>query len=368
MYIHQLQDWTDFRWEAEAVINLLSEVRNLQGRLIGKMGMYGFDLRNDALLETFAQDAVKSTEIEGEVLNSDQVRSSVAKRLGIEQGGYVPSDRNVDGMVDMLIDATTNNSIPLSQERLFDWHSALFPTGRSSMFKLTVGQWRTGLSGPMRVISGTVGKETVHFVAPDAQLVPSEMDEFINWFNQATSEDLVIKAAIAHLWFITIHPFQDGNGRMARALTDMLLSRADGSSQRYYSMSAQIMVQRKEYYAILEKTQKGDRDITAWIVWFLQCLINALKSSDTTLSKVSQKASFWQIHSSTLLNNRQVKVINKLLDGFEGKLNSSKWAKINKCSKDSAVRDINDLIKKKILKKEAAGGRSTSYTLSSLES
>ncbi len=364
-YIHQKDNWRNFSWINDEFINLLSEARNLQGRLIGKMESLGFELRNEALLETLTLDVLKSAEIEGELLNPEQVRSSIAQRLGMEFVGAIMSDRNVDGMVDMMIDATRNCFKPLTVERLFDWHAALFPMGRSGIFKITIADWRKDTSGQMQVVSGAAGREKVHFQAPDADLIEMEMNRFIKWFNEENKIDLVIKAAIAHLWFVTIHPFQDGNGRITRALTDMLLAQSDKSTQRFYSMSAQIRVERKEYYEILEKTQKGDLDISEWIKWFLSCLINALKSTDNILTRVLLKADFWNRNSKTIINERQKTILNKLLDGFEGKLTSMKWAKITKCSKDTAIRDINDLINKDILQKESAGGRSTNYELRS---
>lgn len=335
----------------------------MQGRLTGKMESLGFDLRNEAVLETLTLDVMKTSEIEGEVLPADQVRSSIARRLGMDVAGLVDSDRNVDGVVDMMLDATRNCYEPLTRERLFDWHSALFPAGRSGMQKISVAAWRKDTTGPMQVVSGPMGKEKVHFQAPHSDFVEKEMKEFLRWFNHKDQADLVIKAAIAHFWFVTIHPFEDGNGRMARALADMLLARSDKSSQRFYSMSAQIRQERKGYYAILEKTQKGDPDITLWIEWFLQCLIHALEASDSILTRVLVKAGFWSRHARTSFNERQKKLINKLLDGFEGKLSSSKWAKIAKCSKYTAIRDINDLLSKGVLRKEEAGGRSTHYQL-----
>jgi Fic family protein len=362
-FIHQKVNWPNFTWNNDEIVNLLSETRNLQGRLIGKMESLGFDLRNEALLDTLTLDVLKSSEIEGEYLNPDQVRSSIARRLGMEIAGSVESDRNVDGVVEMMLDATQNCFKPLTAERLFDWHAALFPTGRSGMYKITVGDWRKDTTGPMQVVSGALEKEKVHFQAPDSILVEKEMNQFLDWFNNNLKVDLVIKAAIAHLWFVTIHPFEDGNGRITRALTDMLLAQSDKSNQRFYSMSAQIRIERRQYYEILEKTQKGNLDITEWIKWFLNCLINSLKSTDSTLLKVLIKADFWTKHSKTIINDRQKKLLNKLLDGFDGKLTSSKWAKIAKCSKDTAIRDINDLIDKNILQKEAAGGRSTNYEL-----
>jgi len=362
-FIHQLDNWSNFTWRLDEFINLLSEVRNLQGRILGRMESLGFDLRNEATLETLTLDVLKSTEIEGEILNPDQVRSSIARRLGMEIAGSVESDRNVDGMVEMMIDATQNSIKPLTAERLFDWHAALFPARRSGMYKITVGNWRTDSTGPMQVVSGAMGMEKVHFQSPDSSLIEAEMNRFLTWFNTNNELDLVLKAAVAHLWFVTIHPFDDGNGRITRALTDMLLAQSDRSSQRFYSMSAQIRIERKQYYEILEKTQKGNLDITDWIKWFLSCLKNALKSTSTVLNRVLFKADFWNRHAKTVMNERQKRLLNKILNGFEGKLTSSKWAKIAKCSKDTAIRDINDLISKNILQKEEAGGRSTNYEL-----
>ena len=362
-FIHQLDNWPEFTWNSNDFMNLLSEARNLQGRLLGKMETLGFDLRNEALLDTLTLDVIKSSEIEGEFLNPDQVRSSIARRLGMEIAGSIDSDRNVEGVVEMMLDATQNCFKPLTANRLFDWHAALFPTGRSGMYKITVADWRKDTTGPMQVVSGAMGKEKVHFHAPESELVEKEMTRFLDWFNGNATLDLVVKAAVAHLWFVTIHPFDDGNGRITRALTDMLLAKSDKSNQRFYSMSAQIRNERKQYYEMLEKTQKGNLDITDWIVWFLTCLTNALKSTGLVLTKVLFKADFWQKHTDTLINERQRKLLNKVMDGFDGKLTSSKWAKIAKCSKDSAVRDINDLINKGILQKEASGGRSTNYEL-----
>lgn len=362
-YIHEKDNWPNFTWRSDEFIGLLSNARNLQGRLIGKMESLGFDLREEALLETLTLDVLKSAEIEGELLNPEQVRSSIARILGLEFAGSITSDRNVEGMVQMMIDATQNCFKPLTAERLFDWHAGLFPMGRSGIFKITVADWRKDTAGAMQVVSGAAGREKVHFQAPDANLIEKEMIHFLEWFNREEKIDLVIKAAVAHLWFVTIHPFQDGNGRITRALTDMLLAQSDRSTQRFYSMSAQIRIERKQYYEKLESTQKGDLDITEWIEWFLTCLINALKSTNEILNRVLYKADFWSTHSKTIINERQKKVLNKLLDGFEGKITSMKWAKIAKCSKDTAVRDINDLISKNVLQKENAGGRSTNYEL-----
>ncbi len=362
-YIYQYPNWPNFFWDNNRIISLLSEARNLQGRLTGKMESLGFELRDEALLETLTQDVIKSSEIEGEILNPESVRSSIAQRLGIAFAGIPTHERNVDGMVDIMIDATKNCFMPLTKDRLFDWHAALFPTGRNGMFKITVADWRKDLRGKMQVVSGAAGRETIHFQAPDAEMIDAEMSIFINWFNENQDLDLVIKSAIAHLWFVTLHPFQDGNGRITRALTDLLLARSDNSTQRFHSMSAQIRIERKSYYNILEKTQKGGLDISDWILWFLNCLIKALKASEITLNKVFTKSSFWKLHEHLNLNERQKKVLNILLKGFEGNLTSIKWAKIGKCSKDTAIRDINDLIEKAVLKKLEAGGRSTNYEL-----
>ena len=362
-YIHQLHDWPNFSWNPEVVLRPLGTVRHVQGILLGKMSALGFVLQQEASLETLTLDVLKSTEIEGEFLNPEQVRSSIARRLGMDISGLVPSDRHVDGVVDMMLDATQYNDQPLTAERLFGWHAALFPTGRSGMYKIVAGAWRDDATGPMQVVSGGMGRKRVHFQAPDAGVLDKEMGAFIHWFNEEDQLDPVIKAALAHLWFVTIHPFDDGNGRIARAIADMQLSRADGSTQRFYSMSAQIRLERNRYYEILEHTQKGDLDITEWLLWFLACLTSALKTTDQILARVLAKAAFWEQHRTTLLNERQRLLINKLFDGFEGKLNTSKWAKIAKCSADTALRDIQDLVGKGILRKDAAGGRSTNYEL-----
>jgi Fic family protein len=363
LYIYQKPDWPAFRWDDSLLSQRLGEVRHLQGKLLGKMESLGFDLQNEALLDTLTLDVLKSTEIEGEFLNPEQVRSSIARRLGMELAGAVPSDRNVDGMVDMMMDATQNCFEPLTADRLFGWHSALFPSGRSGMYKILVGNWREDTTGPMQVVSGALGREVVHFQAPDSSKLSAEMERFLTWFNADPDTDEVIKSAVAHLWFVTVHPFDDGNGRITRALTDMLLARSDRSTQRFYSMSAQIRLERKSYYDILEKTQRGDLDITDWLLWFLDCLLKSLKLTESVLSNVLSKANFWQKHGATSFNERQKMMLNKLFDGFEGKLNTSKWAKITKTSTDTALRDIQDLVNKGILKKEEAGGRSTNYEL-----
>ncbi|MGN6353524.1 MAG: Fic family protein [Parafilimonas sp.] len=362
-YIHQLTKWPDFHWEEKEVANLLTKVRHKQGRLLGRMENMGFNQQEEANLKILTSDVVKSSEIEGEILNPEQVRSSIARRLGMDIAGLIPADRNVEGIVEMMLDATQNYQKPLSYERLFGWHAALFPTGRSGMHKIVVGAWRDNTDDdPMQVVSGAMGKEKIHFEAPAANVLQNEMSSFIDWFNKDAS-DPVIKAAIAHVWFVTIHPFDDGNGRIARALTDMQLARADKNSMRFYSMSSQIRQERTDYYNILEETQKGTLDITKWLIWFLECLEHSLDSTDELLAAVFHKAQFWDKHNATALNERQRLLINKLLDGFTGKLTSSKWAKIAKCSQDTALRDIQDLLQKNILEKEAAGGRSTSYVL-----
>jgi Fic family protein len=364
-YIHLLKDWPDFKWENDKIIHLLSAVRHKQGRLLGKLEGLGFRLREEATLETLTLDVIKSSEIEGEKLPVDQVRSSIAKKLGIETAGHPTIDRNVEGVVEMMLDATQNYDRALTDERLFGWHAALFPTGRSSLHKIKVGSWRDDKSGPMQVVSGSMGKERVHFEAPEASRLKNEMKKFVVWINQETTIDQVLKAAIAHLWFVTIHPFDDGNGRIARAIADMQLARADGSKQRFYSMSAQIQRERNVYYKILEKIQKGNLDITKWLEWFFECLDRAITLSEENLSGVTRKAKFWETHQKTALNQRQRKMLNMLMDGFEGKLTSSKWAKITKCSPDTALRDIQDLMEKGILEKQPGGGRSTTYEIKS---
>lgn len=364
VYIHQLNDWPDFQWDREKLAPQLAEVRHRQGRLLGRMEGLGFPLQAEANLHTLTLDVLKSSEIEGEKLNPDQVRSSVARRLGMDIAGLIPADRDVEGIVEMMLDATQNYGKALSDKRLFDWHAAMFPTGRRGMHSIVVGRYRDNPNtDPMQVVSGPIGRERIHFEAPAASLLKRDMKNFLDWFNKEEYTDPVLKAAVAHLWFVTIHPFDDGNGRIARAITDMQLSRADKSAQRFYSMSAQIRVERKDYYNILEKTQKDSLDITDWIEWFLECLDQAIANTDETLAIVLNKARFWDKHLSTPLNDRQKRMLNKLLDGFEGKLTSSKWATITKSSQDTAGRDINDLVEKGILVKEPGGGRSTSYLL-----
>jgi len=328
------------------------------------MESLGFSLQKEAELETLTLDVLKSSEIEGEKLPAEQVRSSIARRLGIETGGTVPAERDVEGVVEMMLDATQNFSKPLSDERLFAWHSALFPTGRSGMRKIIVGAWRNDADGPMQVVSGPVGKEKVHDEAPAAPLLGREMSAFLTWAHDSGDKtDAVLRAALAHLWFVTIHPFDDGNGRIARAIADWALARSEGSPQRFYSMSAQIRQERNDYYEILERTQKGTLDVTPWMEWFLGCLGRAFDGTDTTLAAVLRKARFWESHAQVAINERQRGILNRLLDGFDGKLTTTKWAKLAKCSHDTALRDIQDLIDHRILKRDEGGGRSTSYSL-----
>ena len=362
-YIYQHKNWTQFTWDDKQISVLLAQVRNLQGRLLGRMSTLGFDLQIKATLETITLDVLKSSEIEGEKLNRAQVRSSLARRLGLEMAGLVPSSRNIDGVVEMMLDATQKYNQLLTQERIFGWHNALFPSGYSGAYKIDVACYR---KGEMQVVSGAFGKEKIHYEAVEKEKVKPKMDVFLKWLNTENDKlDSVIKAAIAHFWFVTIHPFDDGNGRIARAIGDMLLARSDESKQRFYSMSAQINKERKKYYNILEKTQhSSDSDITWWLEWFLNCLKNALLASEKTLQSVLKKADFWTHNAETAFNERQINMLNKILDGdFRGKLQSSKWAKICKCSQDTAIRDIKDLIAKGILQQEQGGGRSTNYEL-----
>ena len=363
MYIHERKEWPKFRWDNAELAGALAEVRYLQGRLLGRMQSLGFSLRVEAALQTLTQDVVKTSEIEGQMLDTQQVRSSIARRMGVDIGGLPPVDRNVEGIVDVMFDATNRYDAPLTAERLFGWHAALFPTGRSGMQRITVGGWRTEASGPMQVVSGPYGRETVHFEAPGHERLNAEMTRFIEWFNAPIDIDPVIRSALAHFWFVTIHPFDDGNGRIARAIADLALARSESSSQRFYSMSSQIQLERKAYYDVLERSQKGSLDVTAWIRWFLDSLKHAINSSQETLHVVLTKARFWEAHAGAPFNGRQQLILNRLLDGFEGKLTSSKWATIAKCSQDTALRDISDLVDRRILERDEAGGRSTSYHL-----
>lgn len=359
MYIYEQKNWPNFAWDTELITKILGSVRHRQGKILGQMQALGFQIQEETMLKALTMDVMKSSEIEGELLNPEQVRSSIARRLGIEIAGAIPSERNVEGIVEMMLDATQHYTIPLTEERLFDWHAALFPTGRSGMHKIKTAAWRDDV---MQVTSGPMGKERVHFEAPAASKVPREMSLFLEWIEKEQNLDLVLKAGLAHLWFVTIHPFDDGNGRIARALTDMLLAQADKSPQRFYSMSAQIQAERNEYYDILENTQKGDLDITPWLIWFLDCLIRSMDQTDETIAKTMVRAQFWETHKETLLNARQQKILQLLLDNFYGNLNVSKYAKIVKTSTDTALRDLQDLVKKDIIE-QLGSGRSTSYRL-----
>lgn len=363
MYIWEQQGWPTLTWDDPRLAPLLNKTHREQGRLLGKMEALGFDLQGKAYLETLTRDVVKSSEIEGEQLDSDQVRSSIARRLGMDIAGLVPADRNVEGVVEMMLDATREYASPLTTERLFDWHAALFPTGRTGIRPIRVAKWRDDNDGPMQVVSGPIGRERVHFEGPPADRVADEMKRFQNWFNAPGDHDPLLTAGQAHLWFVTIHPFDDGNGRIARAITDMALARGENSAQRFYSMSAQIQQERDAYFQILEHSQKETLDITEWLAWFLGCLTRAVDAAHVMLDDAIGKARFWDRFNQEPLNERQIKVLQRVMDNFEGKLTSSKWARIAKCSQDSAGRDIADLIKRGALKKDSGGGRSTSYSV-----
>ena len=372
-YVWQRNDWPHWVYDHKRLAPLLAQLHLAQGYLLGRMHDLGLNLRDQATLRILTEDVLKTSEIEGETLKLDSVRSSIARRLSVDIGALAPADRHVDGVVDMVLDATRGHNIPLTTERLFGWHAAMFQTGYSSLTKIRVGQWRDDAQGPMQVVSGPMHRQKVHYEAPPAVLLDAEMGDFLNWFNLDNlsvdkltvdnQDDPVVKAGLAHLWFVTVHPFEDGNGRIARAVGDMALARAEKSAQRFYSLSAQIQREREEYYDRLEATQKGDLDCTAWLEWFLGCLLRAIQSADETLAQVLAKARFWQHWAGTPLNDRQIKLLNKLLDGFDGKLTSSKWAAIGKCSQDTALRDITELMERGVLKKSEASGRSTSYEL-----
>ena len=362
-FIHERAGWPAFRWDWEALTGVLASVRHRQGRHLGRMEGLGFDLRTEAGLTTLTREVVTTSAIEGETLDPEEVRSSIAMKLGLDGGGPLGPRREVEGVVEMMLDATRNFAAPLTAQRLFDWHCALFPTGRSGMRPITVGAWRTPSAGPMRVVSGPVGRERIHFQAPEAERLEGEMLAFLDWFNAPAQEDVVLRAGIAHLWFVTIHPFEDGNGRMARAVADMLLARADGTKERFYSMSSAIEARRGEYYRRLEAAQRGSLDVTAWLLWFLDCLEWTLDQSDEMLEDVLHKARMWQRINTQPVNERQRRAINRMLDKFQGHLTTSKYAKLAKCSTDTALRDIRELLARRILLKNPAGGRSTSYRL-----
>jgi len=359
-YIYQNKNWTNFSWNDRAINAVFGEVRSMQGKLKGQMNSMGFSEKVEAALSTLTLDVVKSSEIEGELLNYDQVRSSIARRLGINTAGLVPSSRHIEGVVEMMLDATQRYDLPLTEKRLLGWHAALFPTGYSGPYEIEVGKYRTG---EMQVVSGAMGKEKVHYEAIKPEFVKKEMDTFLDWFNRDEKLDAVLKAAIAHFWFIIIHPFDDGNGRVGRAIADMMLSRAEKSGERFYSMSSQILIERKRYYEVLQKVQHSSGDITEWLEWFLNCLKNAMLSTENTTHKILRKAEFWKLHDHVSINERQRLMLNKLFDDFEGKLQTSKWAKITKTSNDTALRDIKDLVEKGMLKQTEEGGRNASYVL-----
>jgi len=390
-YIWQLPDWPHLSYDAAALAAPLAQVHRAQGQLMGRMAELGLAQREQATLQVLTQEVIKTSEIEGEQLSLDAVRSSIARKLGLDIGALAPSDRHVDGVVDVVLDATRNFEQPLDRERLFGWHAALFPTGYSGRMRITVAAWRLDASGPMEVVSGAVGREKVHFQAPPASTLPAQTATFLQWFEAAPVGDALIKAGLAHLWLVTLHPFDDGNGRISRAVGDMALARAEGfsaagppqsadaprggsdprnggawgqfSRQRFYSFSAQIQRERKDYYDQLEAAQKGPLDVTPWLHWFLGCLLRAVQGADATLTGVLDKAQFWQRWAGTPMNARQTKVLNRVLDGFEGKLTNAKWAAIGQCSADTALRDINDLLARGVLRKLEGGGRSTGYEL-----
>ncbi|EML1600909.1 Fic family protein [Burkholderia cenocepacia] len=362
-FIWEAADWPAWRFDLPALATPLADVSRAQGMLAGRLADVGLALRDEASLAALTDDVVKTSAIEGESLNVASVRSSIARRLGVDIGALAPVDRHVEGVVDMVLDATTHSAAPVTEARLFGWHAALFPTGYSGLSRITVGGWRTDASGPMQVVSGPIGRQRVHFEAPPPARVPDEIRRFLAWLNAPPAEPLLIRAGLAHLWFVTLHPFDDGNGRIARALGDLVLARADRSPQRFYSLSAQIQRERNAYYDVLERTQRGSLDVTEWLAWFLNTLGRAIDHAHTTLDAVLIKARFWQRCAGVAMNERQVKVMNRLLDGFEGKLTTSKWAALAKCSQDTALRDITELVEQGMLRRSASGGRSTSYEL-----
>ncbi len=362
-YIWQASDWPKWRYNLAALADPLARVSLAQGLLVGRLSGISRTLRDQASLIVLTKDVVNTSAIEGELLNIESVRSSIARRLGVDIGAMTPVDRQVEGVVEMVLDATLNSNAAVTRERLFSWHAALFPTGYSGLSKIKVGDWRDDASGPMQVISGPIGRQQVHFEAPPADRIEVETGHFLDWLNAESGEPPLIKAGLAHLWFVTLHPFDDGNGRIARAIGDLLLALADGSPQRFYSLSAQIQRERKAYYDILERTQKGTLDVTEWLAWFLAALHRAVDQAQHSVDAVLAKARFWQRFTGVPMNERQIKLVNRLLDGFEGKLTSSKWAAIAKCSPDTALRDINELVENDVLRKSSSGGRSTSYEL-----
>lgn len=361
VYIWQLKDWPNFKWDTEVILEPLTKLSRLHGLFNGRMSMLGLNEKNGSLLSAMTEELISSSEIEGVFLNPNSVRSSIARRLGLENEGLLAEDHYVEGLVDVMLDALHNCKGPLTDERLFDWHAALFPLGRSGMQKITVADWRHG-DEPMQVVSGALGHENVHFEAPKSTDVSYEMTRLLEWYNNANLSPFLM-AAIAHLWFVTIHPFDDGNGRISRTLADMSLARIDVDAARYYSLSAEINRNKKAYYEILEKTQKGNLDITEWLLWFFECLENAINRASGIIERTMQKAAYWDRYRDVEINERQRKVVNRLWDGFDGKLTSSKWAKICHCSQDTALRDINDLIAKGMLRNSGEGGRNANYLL-----
>jgi Fic family protein len=362
-YIHELKNWPEFQWDKTQITKRVIAVTRRQGHLLGQMEGLGFKLRAEAVLQTLTEEVLKTSEIEGDRLDRGQVRSSIARHMGMEIAGLTPSDRHVDSVVEMMLDATQKYSAKLTEDRIFGWHAVLFPTGRSGMSKIRVAAWRNDSDGPMQVVSGPIGKRKVHFEAPSAKRISAEIKRFLKWFNAKDDLDWIIKSGVAHFWFVTLHPFDDGNGRISRAIADLALARSEGSAQRFYSMSAQICAEREAYYNILESSQKGRLDITDWLIWYLDCLERAIVGAEKTLAQVFKRSRFWEAHASATFNDRQRKMINHLMDGFEGKLTSSKWAKICKVSQDTAARDIEALVEAGILEKNPEGGRSTSYSL-----
>ena len=362
-YIHQLSNWPNFRWDEKQLTHLLANVRCKQGYLLGKMSSLGFDMKDKATLEMMTKNIIKSSEIEGEYLNLDQVRSSLAKRLGVDIAGSAPVDRHIEGMVEMMLDATNNYMAPLTKDRLCRWHTALFPTMHSGLNRIIVGDWRDSACGPMQIVSGPIGRETVHFEAVDAKGIDDEMEAFFDWFNTSKNVDPILKSAIAHFWFVTIHPFEDGNGRIARAIADMCLAQADNTTYRFYSMSSQIEHERKEYYSYLEKNQKADTNITTWLNWFIHCLDHSLDSALVEFDNIFHKSVVWETLQPYSVNERQRKVINKLFDHFEGKLTTKKYAKLAKCSHDTALRDIKQLVEYGVMEQSISSGRNAHFTV-----
>ena len=362
-YIYQQPGWPKFSWNNEVIASPLAKARHLQGRLLGRMESLGFAQRDEAILQTLTLDILKSSEIEGELLSAEQVRSSIARRLGMDIAGLIPADRRVDGIVEMALEATQNYAKPLTTERLRNWHSLLFPAGTYNAATLKIGTWRDDAKGPMQVVSGAIGRERVHYQAPPAAVIPAEMELFAEWVNKSDSVDPVLRAAVAHLWFVTLHPFDDGNGRIARTIADWALARAEATARRFYSMSAQIRRERNAYYDMLENTQKGTLDITEWLLWFLGCFDRAIEGTEISLAGVFRKEQFWKGYGGISFNDRQRQMLNRLLDGFKGKLTSTKWATLAKCSQDTAQRDIQHLIDNSVMVKDSGGGRSTSYSL-----